>query len=144
MYMYSLVLMILSFTLVLSIFTFYFMYMYFVFKSNKYTCIPHESFAFMQFTLWTLLWLGYVCILLVLDKNIHIPRSLFLRWKMNFYDFHDLFDKMIFMFWASLIIFMKNAKHMILVHSTLYLFIHDFVSWLFLSLIDFECQFLCI
>ena len=44
--------------------------------------------------------LGYVCILLVLDKNIQIPRSLFLNEK---WIFMFLFDKMIFLFHLSFI-----------------------------------------
>ena len=59
--MYRLVLMISSFTLVLPIYMFYFMYMLFLFKTNEYTCMPLESFAFMQFILWTLFIFG-ICV----------------------------------------------------------------------------------
>ena len=78
MHMYSLVLMISSFTLVLPNFMFYFMYMYFVFKSNKIHVYPLSHLPSCNLYYGLFLCLGYACILLVLDKNIHIPRSLFL------------------------------------------------------------------
>ena len=58
-------------------------------------------------------------------------------------NFHVLFDKMIFVFWASLTIFMENAKHMTLVHSH---FICLFMTLFhdFFELYRFEWQLLCI
>ena len=69
MHMYRLVLMIISFIHVLPIFMVYFMYMQFLFKSNKYTCIPVSLLPSCKLYHRLFLCLGYVCILLGLDKS---------------------------------------------------------------------------
>ena len=71
---------------------FCFMYMLYLSKTNKYTCIPLSHLPSCKYHYGLFLCLGYVCILLVLDKNIHIPWNLFLNWKINFHDF-QIFDE---------------------------------------------------
>ena len=102
-----------------------FRYMQFLFKSNKYTCIPLSLLPSCKYYYRLFLCLGYACILLVLVKNIHIPRSLDEKWIfMIFMIFYKII--VMFCFWASLIIFMK-----ILITWLLYTHITSFVySWL--------------
>ena len=113
MHMYRLVLMIFSFTLVLPIYIFISCICYFCSKLINIHVYPLSHLSSCNLYYGLFLYLGYVCILLVLDKNIHIPRSLFLDekwifrififiWKMNFHVFH-----MIDWFWALLLKFMK-------------------------------------
>ena len=103
--MYSLVLMIPSFTLVLPIFV-WFASCICNFYSNLISIhvYPLSHFPSCNLYYGLFLYLGYVCILLVLDKNIHIPRSLFLYEKWIFMFFTCL-NKW-YLFWSLLFTFM--------------------------------------